>query len=52
MDPAFGLRFQGGLSYLAPRAPVEVFGEVAPVLELTPDVDGLVDGGVGVRYYF
>jgi hypothetical protein len=48
----FGFRFQGGLSYLVPKVPVEIFGEVAPVLEVTPDVDGRVEGGVGVRYYF
>lgn len=51
-DALFGIRFQGGLSYLVPRAPVEIFGEVAPVLELTPDTKGIVDGGVGIRYYF
>ena len=47
-----GIRLPLGLSYLADRAPVEVFAELVPVLKFAPDTGGDVEGGVGVRYYF
>ena len=50
--PEAGVRIPLGLSYLANRVPVEVFAEIAPVVEFAPDTDGSVEGGIGVRFYF
>lgn len=48
----FGIRVPVGLSYLPNESQWEIFGEIAPVIRLTPDggVDG--DFALGVRYYF
>jgi len=51
-DARLGVRVPFGISYLFPRIPIELFGEIAPVLDLTPDTDTTVNGGVGVRFYF
>lgn len=51
-DSSAGIRFPLGASFLFPEAPVEVFAEIAPVLEFAPDTEGSLDGGVGVRFYF
>jgi len=51
-DDQFGIRFLGGASYYFDNAPLEIFAEAAPILRLTPDLGSLVDGGVGIRYYF
>jgi hypothetical protein len=32
--------------------PVDVFVEVAPAIDVAPDVRGEVTGGVGIRYWF
>ena len=47
-----GVRFPVGLAYLFDGAPVDVFLEVAPTLNLVPDMSFEVDGGIGVRYWF
>jgi hypothetical protein len=41
-----------GISYELERAPVEIFVEVAPMLDLTPKTQGNIGGGIGFRYYF
>ena len=41
-----------GISYEFERAPVELFLEVAPMLDVTPKTQGNVGGGIGFRYYF
>ena len=51
-DTLFGFRFLGGLSYVFKGAPLEVFGELAPVLRVTPSLGSNLDGGAGIRYYF
>lgn len=47
-----GVRFVGGLSYLAEHSPVEAFAEIGPTLRVAPSAGGAIDGGVGIRYYF
>ena len=51
-DNQFGIRVPVGLSYLFDDAPVEIFAEVGPALDLTPAVQGEITGGVGVRFRF
>ncbi|MCC6540826.1 MAG: hypothetical protein IT225_01260 [Flavobacteriales bacterium] len=47
-----GVRFPVGLAYLVENAPVDIFVEVAPTLDLIPGTYLNFDAGLGVRYYF
>lgn len=51
-DARLGLRIPMGIAYLFPRTPIELFAEVVPVVDFTPDSDSTVNGGAGVRFYF
>lgn len=51
-DTRAGVRFPVGLAYHFPNVPVELFVEVAPILDLTPATKFDLNGGIGVRYYF
>jgi hypothetical protein len=46
------LGFSGslGLSLFVER--IEIFGQITPRLSLSPDTDGDVGGGAGLRFYF
>ena len=48
----FGIRAPVGVSYFFENAPVEIFAEVGPALDLTPSLRGEVTGGIGVRFWF
>ena len=47
-----GVRVPVGLDYLFANAPVDIFLEIVPILELVPETDFDLAGGVGVRYWF
>jgi hypothetical protein len=47
-----GVRVPLGVDYLFARSHVELYFEVAPLVDLAPDTDFQLNGGVGVRYYF
>jgi hypothetical protein len=51
-DDQFGIRVPVGVSYLFDNAPVDIFAEIGPALDLTPSVRGEVTGGVGIRFWF
>ena len=51
-DTHLGIRVPIGANYLLEPHPIELFVELVPVMELTPDFKGNVDGGIGVRFYF
>lgn len=51
-DDNVGVRIPVGLSYEFANAPFDVFGELVPLLDLTPDTDFDIEGGLGVRFYF
>lgn len=51
-DDQFGIRAPVGVSYLFDNAPVDIFVEIGPALDLTPGVRGEVTGGIGFRYWF
>ena len=51
-DDRFGARFPVGLAYLFQGNRVDAFGEIVPTLELTPDTDLDIEGGIGLRYFF
>lgn len=47
-----GLRVPLGISFHVNKVPLDVFFELAPGFAFLPWLDGFLDGGVGVRYYF
>ncbi len=49
---SFGIRFPVGLDYLPDKAPVDVFLEVAPSLDLLPSTSFDVGAAIGARYWF
>jgi hypothetical protein len=51
-EDRIGLRIPVGLSYKFDRAPVDVYVEVAPIIDFTPSTDGSFSAVVGARYWF
>ena len=51
-DSRVGIRVPLGLDYLFANHRWDIFIEVAPVIDLAPDTDFDVSGGLGARYYF
>ena len=51
-DNQVGIRLPLGVDYMFENSPVDVFAEVAPALDVSPDVRGDFTGGVGVRFWF
>ena len=51
-DTKLAMRGVVGLDYLFARAPVDIFFEVAPMLDLTPSTDFEIGAGIGARFYF
>lgn len=51
-DDRAGLRFPIGISYMFDSHPIDVFFEVAPIMDFTPDVDGDFNIAVGARFWF
>jgi len=49
----FGIRVPFGMSYFfEDKQPYEFFIELAPILELAPDIDIGVNASLGLRFYF
>ena len=51
-DNEVGIRFPFGLDYIFEGAPIDVFGQLVPVLELAPSTDFDLDAALGFRYFF
>ncbi len=51
-DTWLGLRFPVGLSWLLNGAPLDIFLELAGVINLVPGTDFDINGGLGIRYVF
>ncbi len=47
-----GVRGVAGLEYIFPQAPVDLFLELAPALNLVPETGFDMQGGIGVRIFF
>ncbi|HOP29965.1 MAG TPA: hypothetical protein P5120_13640 [Spirochaetota bacterium] len=45
-------RIPVGLEYTLQKAPLGIFLELVPALEIIPDIDSDIRGGLGLRYYF
>jgi hypothetical protein len=51
-DTRFGLRVVVGAAYLFRDAPVDIFLEVAPIVDLVPGTELRGNAGLGARFYF
>lgn len=51
-DNKLGIRIPVGLEYLFAGGSLGAFGELVPVLNLKPDTDFDLEGGIGIRFYF
>ena len=51
-DDRLGVRIPLGVSWVAAEAPLDVFLELAPVLDLVPSTDLDLDAAIGVRFWF
>ena len=51
-DVSLGARVPVGLAYLFDGTPLDVFIEIVPGLEIIPDTQFDMGGGIGVRYWF
>jgi hypothetical protein len=51
-DNQVGIRIPVGVSYLFDNAPIDVFAEIAPAIDVAPDVRGEITGGIGIRFWF
>jgi hypothetical protein len=50
-DAVLGARFPFGIGKTLASAPLELFVEIVPVLNLAPDTEFDLNGALGVRYY-
>jgi hypothetical protein len=51
-DAMFGIRVPVGITYLFDDYPLDLFFELVPVLDLSPDVDLDINAALGLRFYF
>ena len=51
-DSRVGVRIPMGIDYVFAGTPLDIFFEVAPLVDLAPGTDFRVNGGIGLRYYF
>ena len=51
-DNKFGIRVPVGVEYLFLNNSLGAFGELVPILDLTPDTEFDLEFGVGIRYFF
>jgi hypothetical protein len=51
-DPLVGVRIPVGLDYQFETAPIDIFVEIVPILDLIPATKFNIGGGIGVRFWF
>jgi hypothetical protein len=51
-DSKFGVRIPVGLTYIFQSAPVDIFFEVVPILDLVPDTEFDLNAALGARFFF
>jgi hypothetical protein len=51
-DDRVGVRVPVGVSYMLENVPVDVFLEVAPIIDFTPSTRGGFTAGIGARFWF
>ena len=48
----FGIRFPVGITFFIREAPIDLFFELVPILDLAPSTDFDLNAAIGARYYF
>jgi hypothetical protein len=48
----FGIRFPVGITFFIREAPIDIFFELVPILDLAPSTDFDLNAAIGARYYF
>jgi hypothetical protein len=51
-ESTISIRIPIGLNYLFASAPMDLFLEIVPMLDLIPRTEVNLNGGVGIRYFF
>ncbi|NIR48155.1 hypothetical protein GWO43_06830 [candidate division KSB1 bacterium] len=51
-DPRVGVRVPLGLAYLVENVTLDLFVELAPILDLVPETEFRVHAAIGARYFF
>jgi hypothetical protein len=51
-DARVGVRIPGGIEWWPRNTPLDVFLEIAPVLDLAPKTDFAFNGAIGIRFFF
>lgn len=47
-----GVRIVGGIAFLPRNTPLDIFLEIAPILDLAPATEMRLNGGIGIRFFF
>jgi len=51
-ESKFGVRFPLGITFFIREAPIDIFLELVPILNLAPSTELDFNGAIGARYYF
>lgn len=51
-DPKVGARIPVGIAYLFEGAPLDIFLEIVPIMDIIPETDFDFNGAIGIRYFF
>lgn len=51
-DSKLGVRIPVGLAYILEGAPLDLFAEIVPLVDLVPDTEFELNGSIGIRYFF
>ncbi len=51
-EALFGVRVVGGFAFWPRGTPLDIFVEVAPVVDLAPATELSANGGIGIRFFF
>lgn len=51
-DDSFGIRGVFGIAWFPHNTPIDVFLELVPVFQVTPETGFGIDAGLGIRYFF
>ena len=51
-DMRLGIRVPFGIAYQFTEVPIDIFLEIAPIMDLNPKTEGSINGALGVRLYF
>jgi len=51
-NSALGIRVPLGINYIFSNAPLDMFFELAPTINVLPSTQFYLNGGIGIRYFF